>query len=500
MDANVQAGPRTVAGSPARSRRPAGWAGAARRAAGFTIVELIVSLGVLGILGTMAGAIFALTLSSSGQASALIEVSQSVRALEQTLREDLRHVDPGSCILAIQSNPVHAYWRAEEREALSAPPALAPALVRDPEREVAVGAGIQRAMPRADLLMFFTYRPGTSFRDPDVTGRIQCVVYGHAETGELQPDGRWLSGAPKWFVSPEEANANIFSPLPAATTPNALMAIPARQWHLARRGLLILDRASSTEPPFAAADPNDGPDGVGMMSADDDPMYSGLDMRYAIRDGRRDYLVDGEVGSNEFRFEYIVDWTPDPQRDTDPADPGSIVSNFMYRSQMDPEPPASQAQRMGHYFLPNCASFKVEWAVDVSNIKDSRGNNLTAYPKIPYNRELLWIDPHRLVDTIAELEQIRNAPDFDPSGTEGTELMERIISSLDPTDPVTRFGFGGAPRRTHVFYPRNPLTPDAPTPDPLFPRALRITVDVFDSGGRLERPIRHVMIVPVGQG
>ena len=36
-------------------------------------------------------------------------------------------------------------------------------------------------------------------------------------------------------------------------------------------------------------------------------------------------------------------------------------------------------------------------------------------------------------------------------------------------------------------------------PDPIFPVALRITVELFDDAGRLERPIRHVMVIPVGE-
>jgi len=35
-------------------------------------------------------------------------------------------------------------------------------------------------------------------------------------------------------------------------------------------------------------------------------------------------------------------------------------------------------------------------------------------------------------------------------------------------------------------------------PDPMFPAALRITIDLYDQDGRLERPVRHVMIIPVG--
>jgi len=32
----------------------------------------------------------------------------------------------------------------------------------------------------------------------------------------------------------------------------------------------------------------------------------------------------------------------------------------------------------------------------------------------------------------------------------------------------------------------------------MFPGALRITIDVFDKQLRLDRPIRHVMTIPIG--
>ena len=47
----------------------------------------------------------------------------------------------------------------------------------------------------------------------------------------------------------------------------------------------------------------------------------------------------------------------------------------------------------------------------------------------------------------------------------------------------------GAQRR----YPSGELAPDE-----IFPSALRITVDVYDDADRLERPVRHVMVIPVG--
>ena len=41
-------------------------------------------------------------------------------------------------------------------------------------------------------------------------------------------------------------------------------------------------------------------------------------------------------------------------------------------------------------------------------------------------------------------------------------------------------------------------TVDEEVPEDIFPGALRITIDVYDNQGRLQRPMRHVIVVPVG--
>jgi len=46
--------------------------------------------------------------------------------------------------------------------------------------------------------------------------------------------------------------------------------------------------------------------------------------------------------------------------------------------------------------------------------------------------------------------------------------------------------------------PGDPCEVREPVQDDVWPGALRITVDVFDRERRLERPLRHVMVVPIG--
>ena len=87
------------------------------RQRGFSLAELVVAIGILVLMFSLAGQVFNVTIQSTGQAKALTEVSQLLRAFEQTLREDLRQVQPGQSVILIQGNPVNAYWTRKGKEA-----------------------------------------------------------------------------------------------------------------------------------------------------------------------------------------------------------------------------------------------------------------------------------------------------------------------------------------------------------------------------------------------
>jgi hypothetical protein len=232
-----------------------------------------------------------------------------------------------------------------------------------------------------------------------------------------------------------------------------------------------------------------------------------------------------------------------------------LVQPQIARSQLDITPPPALADRLGHYALPNCASFKVEWSLDPrSAFVGGRLDDV---------REVLWFDPgdngdptiandppdplRALADKIASVDVARNlAPPIEQAALarKGTALLELlgVISPGTPyfvdfprrySDGSYDLGFPNNPKAiryslTDRFrdpnhpdsdgdYGWSPLSPDgranlvaftatrsgpvgsAPVPDAIFPAALRITVDVFDEHGRLDRPVRHVMVIPVGE-
>ncbi|NOX58003.1 MAG: hypothetical protein GXP29_03990 [Planctomycetes bacterium] len=405
-------------------------------------------------------------------------------------------------------------------------------LRRDPTREYFDGAGIRRLRSRRiDMLMFFTTTPGKSYRDPSITGRLQQVVYGHAELGVLDPVGAWRR-APLAFpqLLPGDAfdsNATAAPVLIPAGGP--VFFPPAQDWHLARRSVLILDQSGpfTNVPPALSLDDS----AAALSVSDDEVRYSGLAAANWIRDGRRDYVINTVVDTlnsvnnptEDFRYEdYVLGMTP-----RNPASAGYEVAlnvddccgasgtypnftsnqfttppNFRHwivpwfaRSQVDPSPPASESHRLGHFFMSNCAGFKVEWAL--SSPDPAVNECLELFD------DTVWVDPSdvgataRLIDAkIIELNaNPALADELAACGVANAPL--NVLRNMFQ-DAIGRFG-SQIVGTNHLFYAKDP-NPGAVSSlsDPLFPSSLRITIDVYDSSRRLERPIRHVMILPIG--
>ena len=490
-----------------------------RRRHAFTLVELIVSIGILSILLVMAGAVFSLTLRSSGQANALIEVSQFVRVFEQTLREDLRYVEPRKSMLVIQGNEINAYWTQDIKEAeegLDGDPRTSVPGLRDPEREYYDTSKAPPQLlvekPRADMLMFFTARPSNSYRDPDLTGRLQHVVYGHAEVGKLnRTTGAWQVGqdptaSSLLYTTYADATYDPNDPdtLPARSYPR-----PAEQWHLARRSTLILDQPLPTGLYWPAHSLDDS-NAVLSTTNDDQPRYSVLGAENWLRDGRRDYIVNAAPSTiltngdcwDTFNYTQCVEriYLNGNPRNAVRLDGASVYATkahdwvlpWMQRSLMDPSPPSTQSSRLGHYLLSNCASFKVEWLLsfDDSSLSDC----LSEFG------EPFWVDPANVQAAYDRLDAM--ATYLATHRPECVQPLHDIMEALDPTDINTRFynaGLGGVGTNDAFFAFDVAKGPDIDLPDPLFPKALRVTIDVFDPAGRLEHPIRHVMILPIGE-
>ncbi len=451
--------------------------------AAFSLAELVVSVGILVLMLTLAGQVVSLTVKSTGQAKALTEVNQQLRVFERTLLEDLRYVNRDSSVIVIQGNPINAFWTRDHQEAAAAGnPAIGYPHAPDPERtDPWTPTNLQQ--PRADMLMVFTERPTTSNVHVGTTlpSNIHQVVIGHADLGE--------------FAATTAAFTKTSPALPTDNT--TTYRIPAEDWHLASRRVLVSHGSATLTPSAATLD-----DPLILLGATDVVENFNYEMR----------VLRPSTG-------WPLYW-PEILNDTESGKP-------YLRSELDLTPPPTVAYGVNQFFLPRCASFKVEWCLDPQS--DFVGGRLDG------EKEILWFDPGDSPSDPDEdadpLRSLRTAiaealaqGDIDREGRL-TDLLEKPLGGYGKryADPGAVGGgiefysleerFGGAmpggswppldlavftARRTKPADPLNPTAPPEYGPEDIFPAALRITIDIYDRERRLERPIRHVIVAPVG--
>ncbi len=477
-----------------------------QRRAGFTLAELLVSVGILLVMLGLVGQVMSLTVSATGQATALTEVNRSLRILEQTLRDDFRGVYNGSGVLVIQGLPINAYWTQDGFDADDEPknPLDGYPHDPDPERESNTIPDFVEP-PRADLLMFFTQRQGLSYVTyppksatstvPEaVRSNVQQVVYGHAYLGEyvLGPTGIYE-----------------FEPFPDAFPTYPLLSpVPAENWHLARRVIHLLPGTDGIPEwvPYDDSNTSNTANRLGSSVTEPLPLNP---TTYRLLTGESDVVYN-------FDYEKLVLENSSGANFYMPEIFNGGTMPFS-RSLLDESPPAVLAERLGHYFIPSCASFKVEWTFDP---RAAFVGNLLAR-----ENQIFWIDLGDIGDdpsdpadddplasiARAQLEandasDLNRAQDLDD--LMGVALLgeDTIPYSLDerfgnenPDPQWRKHGYNNGPTANFAVFTANRGGPiDAPIADELFPTALRITVDVYDDGHRLARPIRHVMVIPIG--
>jgi hypothetical protein len=363
--------------------------------------------------------------------------------------------------------------------------------------------------------MIFTARPGVSFTveagTSPLTSNLQQVVYGHAELGDYVPSD--VAG-PHYTFERATGDKPYFPEEQNYPSPTGVSPVPAAQWHLARRSVLLLP----TDPPS-------GPSPTPVPLLDDIPLLQ----------------CQADVS---YGFDYETQVVRPPVTPVGPWFLPAIFGNASLprqpfaRSKLDPAPPALYANRMGNYLLPNCASFKVEWTLNPrSEFVAGRLDGVN---------EVFWFDPgdngdpaktvrtpdplRSLGARVAALKKgssqcgatdtlcwnldslldVRHALDASPPYSLSDRFRGRNFAAGDP-DAWEQLAPDKNRPNLVVFTAMRPAPlpppppPGVPPPplsepvlDPMFPGALRITVDVFDKERRLDRPIRHVMVVPIG--
>jgi len=449
------------------------------RRVAFSLAELVVAVGLLLLLLALTGQVFSLTSRSTGQATALTNTHQLLRSFEQTIRKDLCYVREGDSVLLIYGNPVNAYWTQTGKDADdNDDPSDGYPHPADPERECGPCGGIPLP-PRADVLMFFTAHKTASRVFPSVISQAQQVVYAHASFGQYVPNP---SGGFA-FVADLDAFPKF----------DEIAPLPANGWHLARRSVLLV--------PAAAPLIDSAGRGWAASLFEDGEIEETISVLKGTSDVVSDFVYETEV------------LTPGPMG------PWRFLPNVFYdgsgdmapifdRSLLDLTPPPSMAHSLGHYFIPHCASFKVEWSLKPhSAFVDGRLDSET---------QVLWFDPGNMDDPLASLtEAIQEAEDTgdsdrylalselrdDELGGDANyrySLADRFRDDMDwfipPADDNPGLAIFTATRQSM----EDGVAGEAISED-VFPGALRITIDMFDPQGHFDRPIRHVMVIPVGE-
>jgi len=475
-----------------------------------------VAVGVLLLMLTLAGQVLSLTIRSTGQAKALSDINQVLRSIELTIREDLQNLRSDNSIILIQGNPINAYWTQGGKGADdNNKPSDGYPHVKDSEREIVTAPGLLEK-PRADILMIFTSKSARSFVDPTVKSELQQVVYGHADLGKYIPDP--TTGKPVFQIGPDAFPDD----------PTKIGPIVAENWHLSRRSVLLMPNRSPPPPPGSTVYPWLNEPAMAPVYLSDPQLLEGSKDIVANFSYARDALnatVDIDPATNDIRSNGREGpgKTGGPNKFLppifDPRPPSRQASRPFERSRLDPLPSATLAGRLGHYLLPHCASFKVEWTLD--RYGEFVGGRLDG------EKELFWFDPGadrdpaKPGDPPKPLASLKKAIDDEEARTGGSKRSQRLEELLtgslgkqnsypaptpyslsarfggDPDWVMDDFGVGGR-ANTVVFGGMRRIGPLA-VADEVFPGALRITIDVFDDSRRLERPIRHVMIIPLGE-
>ncbi|MBK8915896.1 MAG: prepilin-type N-terminal cleavage/methylation domain-containing protein [Phycisphaerales bacterium] len=447
---------------------------------GFTLVEMLVSLAVVSVALVVVVSAFRVATQTARQAAAFSEISAVARQWQTQFEEDLRNVDPSSSMLVIVGGTQAAGVGPDQVAArrftrvLMGDPARVPRNY-DPVR--APQADSQYSDPRTDILAFFTRRATTSqaplppYVQLNLNNRVEAqqaayrdgargspllVTYGHAALGDLglATSGQLWAGTLR----------HIFTNPPTAISP-----IPARDWHLSRRALLI-------DPPPTLTSASTFPFDPGLNSQN---VYERLQL--ALPD------VGAKRAGDAVTFD-LTGFLRDPRFDPRfspyrgvggtraPALPNAaidLVDRLLYPAGSEGarhiatvigQPPPELATNSAVHLAPGCAWFHVEFLMP----EDPR--NALDHPDINTRAEnLRWVSvpPGRTFV-------------FVPDSSENRALIA--------STPIANGRLGDFGEVTPEV-PNNPLDDVTDRRIRTWPYALRVTIRLYDPRGRLEEPI-----------
>lgn len=469
------------------------------RRAAFTLVEMLVALGVLAIALSVVGVVFSVTTRTINQAAALSELQASVRQLMLQLREDLTFVDPGESVLILVGRTRSAaltdadlaagrYYRVLTGDPNDVPTGYNP--LTSPNLDTPGSNGVpDYSDPRADILACITKRPSASrappprgpANDPYAAGARfspSLVVYGHAAIGRAE---RTLAGTDTSYVWTDSVRHIDQERNRTGGGGGVISVIPASEWHLARRATILEDPSltGSTNyvSRFSAAEfarilrgepSSTRPGDVGILSWP----------RVLAEFSRAGYVLASPYPTSQGMFAPPM-----------PVSAITLAENLLYENAggkanhhvatILPDPPAELVSNLALHMLPGCAWFQVEFLMpeDPRNSLDYVPNDAGDAQRTDMPRWTEVRDDEMYV--------------FVPDTTYNRAL---IAQQIDLTGaPIGRL-------KDFSLLDRTPVPP-GPTRDTvdnrrirLWPYAVRITVRVFDPRGRLDNPLERTIM------
>lgn len=495
-------------------------------AAAFTLIEMLVALAITAVALAVVAQIFGITTQTARTSAAISEVEAAVRSFGIQLESDLAGIDKTRSVLVLVGRTQPAARTAERlaaglyyRELVGDPRAVPPDY--NPELDPVLDAAEREAYsdPRADLMMFFTHAPSPS-RAPasavlsnrnDQAEQLQRalqrgskvapvqVVYGHAAQTSVAIDsgGRLSYGALRHIADTQN------SPLGGQ-----ISQIPASRWVLARRATLLvkgLNGAStnydegkqafggtgSGDPALPGAgrvgefarilrgysrgaNPNPADDrwAADAVGFDYDAFLSLFNVAANVVPpldsadwpaGRRPYLVtrSGPLAWTNARAVAAREAIYDVLYATQDSDP----SGKRHVATVIDNPPAELQTNLSLQALPGCAWFQVEFLLP----EDPR--NSLDHPLSTGRTDMArWcqVEPGEMYVFVPDNEQNRalvasdvNAQGQPEPGSRAADFAPRYPGDLSVANRIIR----------------------------MWPYAIRVTVRVFDSEGRLETPV-----------
>ncbi|MCG3180612.1 MAG: hypothetical protein BIFFINMI_02974 [Phycisphaerae bacterium] len=135
-----------------------------RAAAGFTLVELMIAVGLLAMIFVVAGYIFQTSVTAIGQAQASNEMVMSLAAFDKVIRQDLAAIEPGG-FLGMGRREQDGYGTGMDS-----------------------AQGLKKKY-RKDWMMFYITTERCSPMDPRAIGQWARVFYGPGQTADPNDSG-----------------------------------------------------------------------------------------------------------------------------------------------------------------------------------------------------------------------------------------------------------------------------------------------------------------------